>query len=73
MLGQPDRMLLISRTAGYHGTNGYGTALGGIPANREGFGPQVETVQVPHDSLEAVAAAPRAPAPSESRQCSWSR
>ena len=56
-LGQPDRTLLISRTAGYHGTNGYGTALAGIPANREGFGPQVETVQVPHDSLEALAAA----------------
>ncbi|HTW11555.1 MAG TPA: aminotransferase class III-fold pyridoxal phosphate-dependent enzyme, partial [Solirubrobacteraceae bacterium] len=56
-LGQPDRTLLISRTAGYHGTNGFGTALAGIPANREGFGPQVETVQVPHDSLEAVEAA----------------
>ncbi len=54
--GQPDRTLLISRTCGYHGTNGYGTALAGIPANREGFGPQIETVQVPHDSLEAVAA-----------------
>jgi putrescine aminotransferase len=55
--GQPDRTLLISRTSGYHGTNGYGTALAGIPANREGFGPQIETMQVPHDSLEAVAAA----------------
>ena len=53
-LGQPDRTLLISRTAGYHGTNGFGTALAGIPANRDGFGPQVETVQVPHDSLEAL-------------------
>lgn len=53
-IGQPDRTLLISRTAGYHGTNGYGTALAGIPANRDGFGPQVETVQVPHDSLEAL-------------------
>ena len=52
--GQPDRTLLVSRTAGYHGTHGYGTALGGIPANREGFGPQVETVQAPHDSLEAT-------------------
>jgi adenosylmethionine-8-amino-7-oxononanoate aminotransferase len=56
-LGQPERTLLISRTAGYHGTNGYGTALAGIPANRVGFGPQVETVQVPHDSLEAMEAA----------------
>ncbi len=53
-IGQPDRTLLISRTAGYHGTNGFGTALGGIPANRDGFGPQVETIQVPHDSLEAL-------------------
>jgi adenosylmethionine-8-amino-7-oxononanoate aminotransferase len=53
-LGQPDRTLLISRTAGYHGTHGFGTALAGIPANTAGFGPQVETVQVPHDSLEAL-------------------
>jgi adenosylmethionine-8-amino-7-oxononanoate aminotransferase len=56
-VGQPERTLLISRTAGYHGTHGFGTALAGIPANREGFGPQVETVQVPHDSLEATEAA----------------
>ncbi len=55
-LGQPDRTLLVSRTAGYHGTHGFGTALAGIPANRDGFGPQVETLQVPHDSLEAVEA-----------------
>lgn len=53
-LGEPDRTLLISRTAGYHGTHGFGTALAGIPANRTGFGPQVETLQVPHDSLEAL-------------------
>jgi len=53
-IGQPERTVLISRTAGYHGTNGFGTALAGIPPNREGFGPQVETIQVPHDSLEAL-------------------
>ena len=53
-LDQPERTLLISRTSGYHGTHGFGTALAGIPANRTGFGPQVETVQVPHDSLEAA-------------------
>jgi putrescine---pyruvate transaminase len=51
---EPERTLLISRTAGYHGTHGFGTALAGIPANRHGFGPQVETIQVPHDSLEAL-------------------
>jgi adenosylmethionine-8-amino-7-oxononanoate aminotransferase len=55
--GQPDRTVLISRTQGYHGTHGYGTALGGIPANRVGYGPQVETEQVPHDSVEALEAA----------------
>ncbi len=55
-VGEPGRTLLISRTAGYHGTHGFGTALAGIPANRVGFGPQVETLQVPHDSLEAIEA-----------------
>ncbi len=53
-LGEPERTVLVSRTAGYHGTHGFGTALAGIPANRQGFGPQVETVQVPRDSLEAM-------------------
>ena len=51
-LGQPDRTVLVSRTAGYHGTHGFGTALGGIPSNRQGFGPLGETVQVHHDSLK---------------------
>jgi putrescine---pyruvate transaminase len=56
-LGQPDRTVLVSRTAGYHGTHGFGTALAGIPPNREGFGPQAESIQVPHDSLGAMEAA----------------
>jgi adenosylmethionine-8-amino-7-oxononanoate aminotransferase len=51
-LGQPERTVLLSRTAGYHGTHGFGTAIGGIPANREGFGPMPEAEQVKHDSLE---------------------
>jgi putrescine---pyruvate transaminase len=53
-VGQSDRTVEISRTAGYHGTHGYGTALGGIEANRIGFGPQVESVQVPWDSVDAL-------------------
>ncbi|HEX4033516.1 MAG TPA: aminotransferase class III-fold pyridoxal phosphate-dependent enzyme [Solirubrobacteraceae bacterium] len=53
-LGAPERTLLVSRTQGYHGTHGYGTAIGGIPANRVGFGPQVESEQVAHDSVEAL-------------------
>ena len=53
-LGQPERTVLVSRTQGYHGTHGYGTAIGGIPANRTGYGPQVESEQVAHDSVEAL-------------------
>ncbi|WP_249010423.1 aspartate aminotransferase family protein [Conexibacter sp. DBS9H8] len=56
--GEADRLHVISRSAGYHGTHGWGTAASGIPANREGFGPPVaETTQVPRDSLEALEAA----------------
>ena len=35
--GQPDKQVLISRTNAYHGSNGIGTGLGGIPANRVGY------------------------------------
>ena len=50
-LGEPDRTLLIGRTGGYHGTHGFGTALGGMEHNREGFGELADTVHVRHDSL----------------------
>jgi len=56
-VGQPDRVHLISRSQGYHGTHGLGTSLGGIAANREGMGPlDPDTSVVPHDSLEALEA-----------------
>ena len=52
---QPERVHLISRTQGYHGTHGYGTALGGIEANVVNWGPLVpQTSSVPHDSLPAL-------------------
>src|SRR5215207_8544468 len=55
--GQPERVHLISRSQGYHGTHGLGTSLGGIPANREAVGPlDPHSSQVPHDSLEALEA-----------------
>ncbi|ACU54122.1 aminotransferase class-III [Acidimicrobium ferrooxidans DSM 10331] len=58
LVGQPERTVLISRTNGYHGTWGFGTSLGGIPANRTGFGELIPTtVQVPWDDVEAVEAA----------------
>jgi putrescine---pyruvate transaminase len=54
---QPDRVHLIGRTAGYHGTHGHGTAIGGIAANRESMGPLDDDVsQVRHDSVDALRA-----------------
>jgi adenosylmethionine-8-amino-7-oxononanoate aminotransferase len=48
---------LIGRAAGYHGTHGLGTAIGGIAANQAGMGPLDPAVShVPHDSLEALEA-----------------
>jgi putrescine---pyruvate transaminase len=56
-VGSPDRVHLISRSQGYHGTHGLGTSLGGIAANRTDMGPlDPSSSQVPHDSLEALEA-----------------
>ena len=56
-LGQPERMHLISRTQGYHGTHGFGTSLGGIEPNVVNWGPLVPQVStVPFDSLAALEA-----------------
>src|SRR5918998_1366996 len=55
--GQPERVHLISRTQGYHGTHGFGTSLGGIEPNVTNWGPLVpQTSVVPYDSLEAFEA-----------------
>ena len=57
VLGQPQRVHIIGRMAGYHGTNGFGTSIGGIEANRAGFGPLIpHTSYVPHDSFDALEA-----------------
>jgi adenosylmethionine-8-amino-7-oxononanoate aminotransferase len=55
--GLPSRQHLISRIAGYHGTNGFGTSLGGIEVNRAGFGALIpHTSYVPFDSVDALEA-----------------
>jgi putrescine aminotransferase len=55
--GQPERVHIISRTQGYHGTHGFGTSLGGIEANTTGWGPLIPQVSaVPFDSLPALEA-----------------
>jgi putrescine aminotransferase len=57
-IGEPQRVQLISRVHGYHGTHGHGTSLAGIEANRSGF-PQLDPASssVPHDDPAALAAA----------------
>jgi putrescine---pyruvate transaminase len=57
LAGRPERVHLISRTQGYHGTHGFGTSIGGIEANTSNWGPLVDAVSaVQHDSLEALEA-----------------
>jgi putrescine aminotransferase len=52
--GEPERHHLISRSHAYHGTQGIGTSILGMPY-REGFGPLLEdTSQVEWDSAIAL-------------------
>ncbi|HWT92611.1 MAG TPA: aminotransferase class III-fold pyridoxal phosphate-dependent enzyme [Solirubrobacteraceae bacterium] len=44
--GAPERVHLISRTNGYHGTHGIGTGIAGIPANAERFGTMLPDTSV---------------------------
>jgi putrescine aminotransferase len=53
--GESERVHIISRRHGYHGTHGIGTSILGMPF-KEGYGALVEdTSQIAHDSLEALA------------------
>jgi putrescine---pyruvate transaminase len=53
--GQPERVHIISRTNGYHGTHAFGTSIGGIEANTANWGPLVpHTSAVAYDSLAAL-------------------
>lgn len=55
ILGHPGKTHLISREASYHGTNGFGTSIGGIPGVASGFGRLIpDTSVVAFDSAEAL-------------------
>ena len=54
-LGRPEKTVVVSRTRAYHGVNAFGTSIGGIPSNRDGFGPLLESAQVEWDSSAALA------------------
>ncbi|MFW0784796.1 aminotransferase class III-fold pyridoxal phosphate-dependent enzyme [Gordonia sp. CPCC 206044] len=47
-MGKPDKRIIVGRTKAYHGMHVAGTALAGIPGNREGYGvlmPDAESVE----------------------------
>lgn len=55
-VGKPDKHLIVSRQFAYHGSNAYGTSLGGLAALTDVYGRLVsETEQVPWDDAEALA------------------
>ncbi|OZM80131.1 aspartate aminotransferase family protein [Pseudonocardia sp. MH-G8] len=54
--GQPERTVLVSRRHAYHGTHGFGTALGGMPANRLAAPFVPDVVQVEWDDPAALEA-----------------
>jgi len=50
--GEPERVWLVGRERGYHGVNFGGMSVGGIPNNREAFGPllaEVDHLRHTHD------------------------
>jgi adenosylmethionine-8-amino-7-oxononanoate aminotransferase len=55
-IGEPDRTVFIAREWAYHGMHTYGTSLGGMEANRLGYGGDLvsDVIIVPHDDAEAV-------------------
>lgn len=56
LTGETQRVHIVAREHGYHGTHGFGTSVGGIAPNAIGWGPLVPDVsRVPHDSADALA------------------
>src|SRR6478736_5932235 len=57
-MGKPGKHVIVSRQFAYHGSNAYGTSLGGMEALVQDYGRLVPEVdQVPWDDAEALAAA----------------
>jgi putrescine---pyruvate transaminase len=57
-VGKPDKHVVVSRQFAYHGSNAYGTSLGGMAALTDVYGRLVSEVdQVPWDDADALAEA----------------
>lgn len=56
VVGSPERTVIITRTRSYHGMHMAGTALAGIPANKDGYGAlDLDVVNVEWDDANALA------------------
>lgn len=56
--GHTDRVVIISRDRGYHGTNYGGTSAQGLPLNKIGYGTLLaDVIQVDADDIEAMSLA----------------
>jgi len=56
--GNGGRTIFLTRHNAYHGIMVGGTSIGGLPSNRQPYGPLLgDTFQVPHNDLEAMRAA----------------
>lgn len=54
-IGQPERVHIVSRAKAYHGSQAFGTSIGGIEPNRAGVGPLVpSTSTIAWDSADAL-------------------
>jgi adenosylmethionine-8-amino-7-oxononanoate aminotransferase len=54
-LGRPDKRLIVSREKSYHGLHGFGTSIGGIAPNAEGYGALMpDTERIEPSSPEAL-------------------
>jgi len=56
-VGRPEKRIIVARELSYHGMNAWGTELGGLPSNSEGYGgPLVpHVIHVPTQDTSAVA------------------
>ena len=54
-LGSPSKRTIIARDRSYHGLHGFGTSIGGLDANREGYGELIpDVIRVETNSWAAL-------------------
>jgi adenosylmethionine-8-amino-7-oxononanoate aminotransferase len=60
LAGRPDKQVVVTRDRAYHGLHAFGTSVGGLAYNREGYGTDSlvpQTARIPTHGLAAAAAA----------------